>query len=629
MKLQFGKLLPVICLFACGTTPVKAANFTREYLEGRIDEYLNALVAHNHSGLLTTPCVTYVENSQFIPIGTGEWKLASSLGAYRHTWSDPVSQQVATITTLKENGVSLIYIVRLKIENDGKISEIETQITRDSVGAGRYENMTTPEAVWLQPVPVEERISRAKLIEQTNKYYTGMERNDPKGDYSFFHKDCDRLEDGLKTTNQKNGDPYGHSNDTGFASLGCEAQFQTGFLGFVTKIRDRRYPVVDEERQAVFAITLFDHNGTVRKLPSVNGTSSPIPPYFDVPRTLAASEGFRLRGEKLYRIEMTLTEVPYGQSTAFVADPERNTTGPGTNLTIAEPCDYSCLQNAALLVLQGMLNNDTASLPLHKGVIYRENSALLDIGDGLWQTLNHFSIPGVDDYAGIFAEPTGSVGRDVAYWGQIQEHSTPGVLLLTVKVIDGKITEILAFVVRAESRGERGGTVTLMRPPLPVEWDGSSLGKLTASIPHNNTRRSEALSIGFQESYYNALRDHTSKGAKVHSSCTRRDNGFQAKESCLEQLDGKGAAPNGLFNWTTAIRETTFHVQDNKKGVAVFSGLLDYPGTAPLPQRANEKVPGTYLVIQLLKFREEYIEKIEGFVKWVPYGYSGYLRGFC
>jgi len=182
------------------------------------------------------------------------------------------SGQVGAITTITEHGVAAIYVVRLKMEN-GKIAEIETQISRDALGAARYEKMGQPEDVWLQTVPPAQRISRAQMIAQANKYYTGMERNDPKGDYSFFDKDCNRLEHALQTTNVKTGEAYGHSNDTAFAALTCEAQFQTGFLGFVTKIRERRYPVVDEERQAVLALTTFDHNGTVRTLPSVNGKS--------------------------------------------------------------------------------------------------------------------------------------------------------------------------------------------------------------------------------------------------------------------------------------------------------------------------------------------------------------------
>jgi hypothetical protein len=36
-------------------------------------------------------------------------------------------------------------------------------------------------------------------------------------------------------------------------ALGCKAQFETGFFHFVTRIRDRRFAVVDEERGLVLA----------------------------------------------------------------------------------------------------------------------------------------------------------------------------------------------------------------------------------------------------------------------------------------------------------------------------------------------------------------------------------------
>jgi hypothetical protein len=228
---------------------------------------------------------------------------------------------------------------------NGVICEIETQITRDPNGAALYEKMGKPEDVWLQAVPTEKRISRDLLISQTNRYYSGMENNDPKRDYSFFDKTCSRLEDTVQTTNLKTGDAYGHFNDTVFSSLSCEAQFQTEFLGFITQIRDRMFPVVDEERQVVFAITTLDHNGTIRYLRDANNTTSPVPPYFDVPRTLQAIGGFCLNEDKLFRIEMTLTEIPYETRSPFRTGPPINFQGAGNNKTTAIPCNNACLES--------------------------------------------------------------------------------------------------------------------------------------------------------------------------------------------------------------------------------------------------------------------------------------------
>jgi hypothetical protein len=607
-------------LFAAASAEAQSKKCDRACLEGVVSAYLAALAAHDPGRLPVAPGVKYAENDQPLALGTGEWKIASPPGKYRHVFADPETGQVAAITTFTEHGVGAIYVVRLKVQND-RISEIETQISRDALGASRYEKMGQPESVWLETVPPSQRISRAALIAQANKYYSGMERNDPKGDYSFFDKDCNRLEHALQTTNVKTGEAYGHSNDTDFASLTCEAQFQTGFLGFVTKIRERRY-LVDEERQAVFAITTFDHNGTVRTLPSVNGKSSPIPAYFDVPRSLHASEAFRLRGDKLYRIEMTLTEVPYGMSSPFREGAPVSLTGAGTKRTIPRACNRACLGGVMTQVLEAMLAHDASRLPLAKGVRYSENGQFLALDDGLWGTAGKIAMPG-DGYSAVLADPaTGTA----AHWGLTDEHGTPGVLALRIKVVEGKISEMEAIDVREESQGARGGTMTLMRPPLPVELKAASLGALDPVFQARGilgTHNSETVITD----YFDGQERHSSAGVSFRPDCTRRDNALQASLRCVEQMDGKGVAPNGLFSHTSAVRERRTLVTDAERAVVLAVAMIDNPGlgganvgstSIPAPQL----VPSTYMVPQLIKIDNGSISRVEGMVKWMPFGYT-------
>ncbi|KAI2623959.1 hypothetical protein GGS26DRAFT_565293 [Hypomontagnella submonticulosa] len=612
VRTAIGAGLSVLAL----SSVVSAERCERSCLEGIISDYLSALVAHDPSSLPTTPDVKYVENDQIVPLGTGEWHIIESLGKYNHTFSDPEAGQVATITTVTENGVGAIYLVRLKVEEDGKISEIETQITRDPGGVKLYEEMGQPEAVWFEAVPQEQRIPRDQLISQTNKYYTGMEGNDPNGDYSFFDKECNRLEDGLQTTNVKTGEPYGHSNDTAFASLTCEEQFQTGFLGFVTRIRERHFPVVDEERQAVFAITTLDHNGTVRSLPSVNGTSSPIPPYFETPRSLRAMEAFRLRGDKLYRIEMTLTEVPYGMRAGFPEGPPVDLRGPGSNFTpYPIPCDLVCLENVVGDIIMAIRVHDYTRLPFSKEVRYSENGQFLALGDGLWETLE--AVSWTDSYGAVLAdEENGTAG----FWGYSREHTIPGVLAIRVKVENGQITEVEANVVRAEMTDSRGGTITLMRPPLPVEWEGDS-SDLLDPVFQEYTADSEIKSE-LLDTYFDGLEKHSSEGVPFASDCTRRDNFAQATLTCAAQMDGQGTAPNGLPNSTTMVRDRRILVKDSKRGVVLAVTLVDEPANGAGPLSETARIPGTYLVPQLIKINNGTISHVESVIKWMPYGYT-------
>ncbi|MFZ1992117.1 MAG: hypothetical protein WAW96_20365 [Alphaproteobacteria bacterium] len=283
----------------------------RAELEGFIDTYLKAMLAKDVAALPLARGAKFAEQGQVLDVGDGSFQTVDGLGTYRHLFADPVTGNVGMIGTVTEHGARAMLDLRLRADN-GKIAEIETMIIRDPGGYVRYEEMGKPEPTWLETVPPAERMSREDMVRTVNKYFTAMVRNDARADYTFFHPLCDRMEHGLKTTNLKTKEAYGHSTDTDFRSMDARRQFGMGFLGFVTDIRDRRFLVLDEERQAVLAMVTLDHNGTVRKLPLSTGNVFVLPPYFSVPRTLQVVEGFKLKDGMIYRIEMTLIETPYG-----------------------------------------------------------------------------------------------------------------------------------------------------------------------------------------------------------------------------------------------------------------------------------------------------------------------------
>ncbi len=302
----------LLCLVLTLPHPAQAAEpCDRNCLESHANAYIAAALAHDLSKLPLAPDVKVAENNSAIRPGEGSFATLSGQGKYRHYFADPVTGSVGLITTVTEHGAKGILDLRMRVV-DGKIAEIETLMIRDAGGHDRYEALVGPEQPWLDVIPPEKRLSRAEMVRAVNHYFTSMTHNDGRGDYTFFDDECDRLEHALKTTNVRQREAYGHSSDTNFSSLTCAQQQETGFLGFVTEIRNRRFFIIDEERQVMLAAVTLDHNGTIRKLPQTNGTVFVLPPYFNVPRTLQVYEAFKLRGEKLYRIEMTLVETPYG-----------------------------------------------------------------------------------------------------------------------------------------------------------------------------------------------------------------------------------------------------------------------------------------------------------------------------
>jgi hypothetical protein len=124
------------------------------------------------------------------------------------------------------------------------------------------------------------------LIATADKYFTGMQRNDGKGDYPF-HERCDRIENGGRATNaptpagQTRPDP---KTATGYSGQWtCREQFESGLLYFVSRIRDRRYVAVDQERGVVAVFAFFDHMaGSTRNFTRLDGspiTAGPAQPW--------------------------------------------------------------------------------------------------------------------------------------------------------------------------------------------------------------------------------------------------------------------------------------------------------------------------------------------------------------
>ena len=236
---------------------------------------------------------------------------------------------------LQEAGHPVLLALRLKIEGQ-KISEIETIVARGQMaecGAANLEKLGKPRAGFEETIPAAERVSRLELIKTANKYFSGMQKDDGKADYSFFGDDCNRLENGMQTTN--NMTPFGGTTANGTprpapsakydpatnptmysAGWSCRDQFRSGLLHFVSWIRDRRYPIVDEEHGIVWAFGFFDHQaGDTRNFMAPTGqavTAGPTTPF-----TWEIAEIFKVRHGQLHEIEAVLTQSPYGMCSGW------------------------------------------------------------------------------------------------------------------------------------------------------------------------------------------------------------------------------------------------------------------------------------------------------------------------
>jgi hypothetical protein len=302
-----------------------AGSCNRDCLIGFSEQYIAALVARDPRRLPLAPNARMTINGQELPPGDGIWNSVAGRGQYTLHVADPVLGSVVTFATLREGaGRPVLMALRLKVAN-GRISEIEKIIARDEMGSGgakALDAMGSPRPAFSRPVA--KRMPRQELVRIANMYFSGMQLNDGKGEYPFAD-DCDRLENGMKATNappRGGGPPPDPKTATGYSgSWTCRQQFESGLLHFVSRIRDRRYVAVDEERGIVAAFAFFDHDGgPSRNFQTPDGrkiTAGPQEPW-----TWHIAELFKVENGLLHEIEAVLTRAPYGMGSGWSSRPD-------------------------------------------------------------------------------------------------------------------------------------------------------------------------------------------------------------------------------------------------------------------------------------------------------------------
>jgi len=297
---------------ATGPIPIDC---NRACLEGLADQYLAALVAHDPKRLPLASDVKYTEQDQAMDLGDGFWGTATAIGGYKHCFSDVVMEQVGCMVTMHEGEHMVIMGMRLRVEL-GRITEIETTYYRQ--GGGGPSDFTgldasKPESIWFDTVPPAQRVSRQQLITTANMYFAGLENNDGKGVYPFAD-DCNRMENGIRTTNNPTLSPNAPFN--AFA-MSCMDQFKSGYYAVVTRIHHRRFPIVDEERGVVWAYVIFDQNGTIHTIKLTNGQTVSMGNIFNRPSSLEVTEAFKITDGKIRRIEMVGSGLQYHLNSAW------------------------------------------------------------------------------------------------------------------------------------------------------------------------------------------------------------------------------------------------------------------------------------------------------------------------
>ena len=294
----------------------------RGCLESMLDAYVDAVAARSPARLPVAAGVVFTENGQRLEIGDGLWHTATARGRYALRLADVETGQAVFMGTVREADTPAILVVRLAVR-ERQLREIETLVIRNETAAKSLDSIGTPRAAWTQPVPAAERHTRADLVRIANMYFSGIERNDGKGRYPIADA-CARLENGSVTA----GDPaivLGAEAAAAAAAAsgaparprsGCRQQFETGVFHYVTRIRDRRFVLVDPERGLAFAFAFFDNAaGDARFGTLADGRKVVSGP--SVPWTWQIAEVFKIEKGLIGPVESVLHPVPYGMGSGW------------------------------------------------------------------------------------------------------------------------------------------------------------------------------------------------------------------------------------------------------------------------------------------------------------------------
>ena len=276
-------------------------------------------------------------------------------------------------------------------------------------------------------------------------------------------------------------------------------------------------------------------------------------------------------------------------------------------------CNRACLEGFVNLYLDALVARDPSRLPLAPGARYTENGIELALGDGMWGPVIE-----INSYRFYFADP---LAGQVGFFGSLQEHGHPAMLGLRLRVVNRRISEMEAFIIRSTARGTFSAIDSLKIDPIMLQ-------PLTQA---QQRPRQELIRIA--NSYFEGLIEGTDKDTPFTDDCTRIENGMvtannPATDNAMWKMTCRQQFAAGLTRVITGIEERRFPIVDQERGLVYGMVRFDHHGrnrtivwndgsTHPVNTPFDE--PFSFQIGELFKIEDGRIKHIEALVFPVPY----------
>jgi len=559
----------------------------RSCLLGVLGQYMDALRARSPSSAPLADTYRFTENNVTLPIGKGLWGTVDKVDAVGMEVADTQTQNAAWFGSAIENGQPVLYAVRIHVQK-GRIDEVESVVHRKTTLPAPFGDTTNlrhdPE--FNAVLPPEQRRPRERLKAIADAYFDTVELNDGQV-FAPFSDDCARLENGMATT-AGDREPGKKSE---FVD-GCEAQFKLGSFKINKRLRERRFPIIDEERGVVVASAFFDHANEWDSFKLTDGTV--MKTWLKWPNSITLLEAFRIKDAKISRVEVVFTYVPYGMHNPWFGEASR----PPTPTSSAQACNGRCLSGlTGKLMNTYVAKSEWKTLPWAETVGYEENSVGMQVGEGTFG-----SATAIDKSPLVIADD--KLGR--ALWvGRIEEHGAPAWAAVTVSANDASIGRVEAVIHRKDYAGPYA--------------DAATAPSFSALPSARRAPRTEMVAA-VDRVYQAIAASNGTTPTDFSADCQWAINGQQVS-GCAAPLTGR------LLQNLEQIRDRKVIAVDEARGLVAISAYEDFPATVQTFTDASGKAfkdslpyPRTLQIVAVFRFDAGKIAQVQAYTAELGYG---------
>ncbi|MBT2189016.1 hypothetical protein [Sphingobium nicotianae] len=259
MKRQIVLAMTALGLAGLSAPAAAQGKCDRKCLAGKLDQFLNAVVAHDPAKANLWVGFRQTQNAVLLHQGDGIWKSNTGIGPIDRRYYDADTSQAEFFGTVRESDKMAVVSLRLKIGQGGQVTEAEWHIARAAdpgiMGEGSKATFDVDNLVAHPPaqrtVPVAQRATREQLIAAVNSYFDGIVAQ--TGRHVQANDGCMRFENGMggQEWNRKPAPPA----DADFQS---HTDCRSGYASLnIVNVAARRYLMVDVEAQVVMASAVF------------------------------------------------------------------------------------------------------------------------------------------------------------------------------------------------------------------------------------------------------------------------------------------------------------------------------------------------------------------------------------